>query len=167
MKSRLRDDRLNYGLANAFQIMKKNYTVAYPKKYALRRCDPRGDFKGFRKFISPLKYRIGRLAEASFDLIYSAGLYDYLREGGAARLTRNLFDLLKPGGSLIIGNFSLRNPLHLRFPMEYLYDWVLIHRDEKAMARLAGGIPDADMEEMTLLEEPLGINYFLKIVKRG
>ncbi len=51
--------------------------------------------------------------------------------------------------------------------MEYLYDWVLTHRDEKEMYRLAGGIPDADMEEMTLLEEPLGINYFLKIVKRG
>ncbi|MDZ7700097.1 MAG: hypothetical protein U5R49_25280 [Deltaproteobacteria bacterium] len=50
--------------------------------------------------------------------------------------------------------------------MEYLYDWVLIYRDEKEMYRLADGIPESDIAEMTLLQEPLGINYFLKIVKR-
>ena len=51
--------------------------------------------------------------------------------------------------------------------MELLYDWVLIYRDKNEMHHLADGIPEGEISEMTLLEEPLGINYFLKIVKRG
>ena len=134
-------------------------------------CDPKSDFKGIRKLVSPFKYRIRNLAEASFDLIYSAGLYDYIRtfgkrEKGAIALTKNLFQLLKPGGTLLIGNFSPNTPLYVRFAMELLYDWVLIYRDENEMYRLAEGIPENEIAEMTLLEEPLGINYFLKIVKR-
>lgn len=172
VSSRVQDDRLQYGIANAFQIIKKNYSVAYPRQYALMRCNPRNDFKGFRKFLVPMKYKVSRLARSSFNLIYSAGLYDYIltfdeKSKGAVALTTHLFNLLKPGGKLIIGNFSPNNPLDVRFGMEYLYDWVLIYRDEKEMYQLADGIPEADIAEMTLLEEPLGINYFLKIVKRG
>lgn len=170
VKSRIDDQRLSYGIANAFQIIKRNYAVAFPRRYALIGCDPKSDFSGFRKFTAPVKYRIGNLAEMSFDLIYSAGLYDYIltfddKRKGAIALTTNLFHLLKPGGRLLIGNFSPNNPLDLRFAMEYLYHWVLIYRDEKEMYSLAGGIPESDIAEMTLLKEPLGINYFLKIVK--
>lgn len=172
VKSRIDDQMLSYGIANVFQIIKKNYAVAFSRRYSLRGCDPRSDFRGFRKFMAPVKYRISNLAEMSFDLIYSAGLYDYIltfddKRKGAMALTTNLFHLLKPGGRLLIGNFSPNNPLDLRFAMEYLYDWVLIYRDEKEMYRLADGIPASDIAEITLLEEPLGINYFLKIVKRG
>lgn len=170
--SRINDGRLNYGIANAFQIMKKNYTVAFPRRYSLRSCDPKNDFKGLRKFAFPLKYRKANLSVNSFDLVYSAGLYDYMltfpeRSKGAIALMANLFRLTKPGGLLVIGNFSPRNPLDLRFSMEYLYDWALIYRNEKEMYRLADGIPKSDIAEMTLHQEPLGINYFLKIVKRG
>ncbi|MFO7984421.1 MAG: hypothetical protein R6U38_01045 [Desulfatiglandaceae bacterium] len=172
VKTRLQDDRLQYGIANAFQIIKRNYAVAYPRQYAVMRCNPRNDFKGFGKLLAPMKYKIIRLAETSFDLIYSAGLYDYIltfdeKSKGAVALTTHLFHLLKPGGTLIIGNFSPKNPLHVRFGMEYLYDWVLIYRGEKDMYRLANGIPESDIAEMTLLEEPLGINYFLKDRETG
>jgi len=148
-------------------MIKKNYRVAYPRKYALSHCNPRTDFRGFRKFLAPLRYQVEDLANQRFDLIYSAGLYDYLHDKGARRLTKNLFDLLNPGGTLIIGNFSPNNPPDVRFAMEYLYDWMLIYRDESEMYRLADGIPESDIEKMTLLQEPRGINYFLKIVKRG
>ncbi|OQY11022.1 MAG: hypothetical protein B6I30_07785 [Desulfobacteraceae bacterium 4572_187] len=137
----------------------------------LRQCEPKRDFKGMRKLAAPFKYRIENLALRTFDLVYSAGLYDYIRtfenkEKGATALTRNLFQLLKPGGTLLIGNFSPKNPLDLRFSMELLYDWILIYRDEKEMYGLADGITEGEIAEVTLLEEPLGINYFLKIVKR-
>ena len=36
----------------------------------------------------------------SYDLIYSLGLYDYLAQPAAERLTASLFKLLKPGGRL-------------------------------------------------------------------
>lgn len=130
-------------------------------------CNPKTDFKGFRKFLAPLRYQINDLAEQRFDLIYSAGLYDYLRDGGAKKLTKNLFGLLNPAGTLIIGNFSPANPPDLRFPMEYLYDWVLIYRDESEMYGLADSIPESEIAHITLIQEPLGINYFLKIEKRG
>ena len=68
---------------------------------------------------------------------------------------------------MVIGNFSPRNPLDLRFSMEYLYDWALIYRNEKDMYQLADGCPKSDIAEIALHQEPLGINYFLKIVKRG
>ena len=38
--------------------------------------------------------------------------------------------------------------------MELLYDWVLIYRDENEMYRLADGISENEIAEMTLLEEP-------------
>ena len=45
-----------------------------------------------------------------YDLIYSAGLYDYIPDakdgvGGAPQLTRMLFSLLNPGGRLLVGNY--------------------------------------------------------------
>ena len=41
-----------------------------------------------------------------FDLIYSAGLYDYLETPVAERLPQVLFDLLNPGGQLLYANFA-------------------------------------------------------------
>ena len=40
------------------------------------------------------------------DLIYSVGLIDYLSERRAAGLVRKLFELLIPGGLLIVGNMN-------------------------------------------------------------
>jgi extracellular factor (EF) 3-hydroxypalmitic acid methyl ester biosynthesis protein len=46
------------------------------------------------------------LTEQPFDLIYSAGLYDYLDTRLAQRLTAALFRRLAPGGELLIANFT-------------------------------------------------------------
>jgi hypothetical protein len=40
----------------------------------------------------------------TFDLIYSAGLYDYLSADVALRLTAKLATMLKPEGRLLIAN---------------------------------------------------------------
>ncbi len=51
------------------------------------------------------------LGAEKYDLIYSTGLYDYLAVypmnpmRGATGLTRKLFDMLKPGGRAVFGNF--------------------------------------------------------------
>jgi SAM-dependent methyltransferase len=37
-----------------------------------------------------------------FDLVYAAGLYDYLTERIATRFTRLMFDMLAPGGRLLV-----------------------------------------------------------------
>jgi len=104
-------------------------------------------------------------------LVYSAGLYDYIQtfplddSKGTVALTKNLFALVKPGGSLIVGNFNHDNPRDLRFVMEYIYDWQLIYRDEHEMVNMARKIPERKIKNIRIIKEPTGINYFLKIEK--
>ena len=167
------NSHFNYALANAFQIISKNYMIAKPRRTLKRFCFPRKDFQGWRRLISPLKYELNDLRNDEYDLIYSAGLYDYIRTflfdhtKGTIALTKNLFDLLKPGGTLIVGNFNHNNPRDLRFMMEYVYDWNLIYRSKEDMLDFARSIPRDMVREMKILDESLGINYFLKIVKNG
>ena len=42
-----------------------------------------------------------------FDLIYAAGLFDYLAERMAVRLTSVMFGMLSSGGRLLLANFAL------------------------------------------------------------
>ncbi len=69
-----------------------------------------------------------------FDLIYSAGLYDYLPEAMALRLTSRLLQLLRPGGRLLVANFVPGGSG--RGYMELFMDWTLVVRDEASMVRL-------------------------------
>lgn len=70
-----------------------------------------------------------------FDLIYSAGLYDYLPDVLATRLTRRLLAMLRPGGRLLLANFVPNGSG--RGYMEVFMDWTLILRHEAALRALA------------------------------
>jgi extracellular factor (EF) 3-hydroxypalmitic acid methyl ester biosynthesis protein len=84
---------------------------------------------------------VDRLRFEPLDLIYSAGLYDYLSDPLARRLTRRLFDMLEPGGRLVLANFSPRAPE--AGYMEAFMDWWLIYREEAGMLALTEEIdPD-------------------------
>jgi hypothetical protein len=71
-----------------------------------------------------------------------------------------------PGGSLIVGNFNHNNPRDLKFVMEYIYDWELIYRKKHDVIEFARAIPEKEIDNINIIEEPLGINYFLKIKKK-
>jgi SAM-dependent methyltransferase len=75
----------------------------------------------------------------TFDFIYSAGLYDYLPDEAARRLTASMFAMLRPGGTLLIANFAPE--LNDIGYMEALMDWVLIYRDEAQIDAVAASIP--------------------------
>ena len=160
-----------YALANAFQIISENYFAARPRSLFENYCFPRTDFKGLRKVISSLKYEVIDLKEHQFDMIYSAGLYDYIKtfqlddSKGSVALTKNLFNLLKSGGTLIAGNFNQNNPRDLRFVMEYIYDWQLIYRDKYDIIEFVRSIDEKEIKKLEVVEEPLGINYFLIVEK--
>ncbi len=168
-----REPRFKYALANAFQIISGNYLTARPRKLMARFCSPRKDFQGFRFVFSPLKYEMNYLQKESYDLVYSSGLYDYIQtfplddSKGTVALTKNLFDLLKPGGTLVVGNFTHGNPPDLKFVMEYVYHWFLYYRDEQDMLEFARSIPENQIQEIAVVKESLGINYFLKITKKA
>ena len=99
----------------------------------------------------------------TFDLIWSAGLFDYFTDDVFVRLIRRFHtDMLAPQGELIVGNFHPRNPS--RPVMELLGDWFLHHRTEAELEQLAReAIPQ--VRSITIDQEPEGINLFLRMPK--
>jgi len=115
------------------------------------------------KFNSRISYnRINALRFTSYtqyDLVWSAGMFDYFKDKHFSFLIRKYISFLSDGGEMVIGNFSTKNPSQ-RF-ME-LIEWCLNLRTESDLFRLAedAGI---DKEMVSIDKEPLGINLFLKI----
>jgi len=95
-----------------------------------------------------------------YDLIWSAGLFDYFKDKHFVYLIRKYINCLAEEGEFVISNFSTENPT--RRLMEVLSDWYLNHRSKSDLLRIAleAGI---DENKLNIDTEPLGINLFLKI----
>jgi SAM-dependent methyltransferase len=119
-----------------------------------------------KNFLSGMSFHnvnvIRHVPEKSYDLIWSAGLFDYFRDKHFVYLLKKYYEYVKPGGEMIIGNFNVENPS--RRIMEILGDWFLNHRSEDELMRFAlqAGISKDNIE---VIREPLGINLFLKVRK--
>lgn len=100
--------------------------------------------------------------EKKYDMIWSAGLFDYFKDKHFVYLVKKFYEYLNDGGEMIIGNFNVENPS--RKIMEILGDWFLYHRSEEELVAFAkqAGIPPTRIEVM---REPLGINLFLRTVR--
>lgn len=99
------------------------------------------------------------LNKKDYDLVYSAGLFDYFSDPLAREAAKKFIDSTKIGGQVIIGNFSDMNPTQPM--MEVLLDWNLIYRSENDMHRLFDGIGREHFVE----SENLRVNLFSVIVK--
>jgi extracellular factor (EF) 3-hydroxypalmitic acid methyl ester biosynthesis protein len=95
--------------------------------------------------------------DGSYDLIYSAGLFDYLKDRTARAAGVRLVDALAPGGHALIGNFSTANPT--RPLMELILDWPLHHRSASDLHQLFGDIGAG----CTVEQEATGVNLFAVI----
>ncbi len=73
------------------------------------------------------------------DMIYSIGLIDYLNDKLVNKLLHYVYESLKPGGRVILGNFHPRNTA--KEFMDYVLEWNLIHRTEDDMNRLFQNSP--------------------------
>jgi hypothetical protein len=96
------------------------------------------------------------------DLIYSVGLIDYLTDRRAASLVRRLYDLVAPGGMLIVGNMN-EMPQSNLWPMEFITDWSLNYRNEAQMLAWTEGLDPAGVRTVT---EPTGRVRLLYVGKR-
>ncbi|WP_275790124.1 class I SAM-dependent methyltransferase [Pararhizobium gei] len=67
----------------------------------------------------------------TFDLIYAAGLYDYLADKVAVKLTQSCMDMLKPGGVFLFANFA--TGMADDGYMESFMNWALLLRSEEDM----------------------------------
>jgi SAM-dependent methyltransferase len=101
---------------------------------------------------------------ADFDLVYSAGLYDYLSQDLARRLTARLFSMVKPGGRLLIANFlpGIRDVGY----MESYMDWNLILRNEGNMLELLAEVPRSEIGLAQLSTDDAQSVVFLQATRK-
>lgn len=97
------------------------------------------------------------------DVIVSVGLMDYLPDALFSHLTKLLYGVLKPGGTLILGNMQ-DDHLSL-FLMNYVTEWFLIYRNKEDLLRIAECLPPE--AEVAVEMEPEAVNLFLRVRKPG
>ena len=100
--------------------------------------------------------------EEKFDIVWSAGLFDYFCDRSFVLLLKKLMDFATDDGEIIIGNFSDENPS--RIYMEMVGDWILNHRSAEKLVELAVAA-GAHPSQIHVGKEPEGINLFLHIKK--
>ncbi len=134
-------------------------------KHAQRKIIEKAKVRGLTVNLHLIKQDMKRVIVAgvadlpSFDLVYSAGLFDYFSDPVAMMAGQKLFQSVKSGGELIIGNFGYQNPD--MFGMDLVLDWQLIYRSADDMHRLFGHLNG----DVTVASEGLGINLFCRIKK--
>ena len=89
-------------------------------------------------------------------------LFDYLSDRSFVTMMNALWDAVVPGGRLLIGNVSVKNPT--RYFMEYVAEWFLIHRTEAQLLEKARALRPAP-RSVRVDAEPLGVNLFLVVEK--
>jgi hypothetical protein len=83
-------------------------------------------------------HRVVGTTLAGLDLVYSAGLYDYLPDPVAVRLTQIAYSKLRSGGRLLLGN--LVEAPDTTWVMDFVLNWQLHYRTDESMLRLATGL---------------------------
>jgi len=105
----------------------------------------------------------GKVTVRPADLIYSAGLYDYLVTPIAAALTAKLFAALRPGGRLLLANFLPGIP-EVAY-MESFMDWHLIYRADPDMLDLIRTLPRAEVAAVRQFHDPHGNITYLELTR--
>ena len=100
------------------------------------------------------------LKHVKFDLLYTAGLYDYLPQGIAKNLTSIISNSISTGGELIIGNFHPDNPT--KTISDLVADWRLIHRNHEQMQDL---ISTSTFKRFQFHLDEIGIDLFIEAYK--
>lgn len=84
----------------------------------------------------------GFVPDSDYDLVYCAGLFDYLSDRMIRRVTSYLNRLVSPGGTLVLSTYTPGNPL--RELVTVVLDWELIYRTPEEMdALVRRAIPDS------------------------
>jgi len=119
------------------------------------------DYAGSINFIQANALRFKN--RLKYDLIWSAGLFDYFDDKVFVFMLKRLKCMLVSTGEIIIGNFSTLNPT--RAYME-LCEWRLHHRSPhtlKSLATAAGFIESM----LSVKKESTGVNLFLHAPANG
>lgn len=96
-----------------------------------------------------------------FDLIYCAGLFDYLNDPACEALLNLFYSQLLPGGLLVATNVASHNPI--RNIMEYIFDWHLVYRSGREFAAIAPKA--APLDAVVVTAEESSTNIFIEMRK--
>ncbi len=119
--------------------------------------------KSVQQILKEAGRSIERPVEQCYDLVYCAGLFDYLSDAVCRRVLGVLYNWLAPGGLFLTTNVAPVNPL--RNGMEHLLDWHLIYRNARQLSELRP--PQAPAAEATVRSDVTGVNLFLEVRKPG
>jgi extracellular factor (EF) 3-hydroxypalmitic acid methyl ester biosynthesis protein len=96
-----------------------------------------------------------------YDLIYCAGLFDYLSDRVCKRLMNIFYEVLAPGGLLVATNVDASNPI--RHLMEYVLEWHLVYRDSEQLKQLKPD--DAVLGNFSVKSDVTGVNIYIEVRK--
>lgn len=105
-----------------------------------------------------IKRNINVLADAAFDAVYCAGLFDYLSDKVCNRLLAYFSSQSKRGGKVIFTNVHSKNP-DRHFIMDHILEWFLIYRNESDMMRVSDR---AGMRVARTYLDRTGVNVFVE-----
>lgn len=93
----------------------------------------------------------GKAKLGQYDLVYAAGLFDYLSSPVAAALTCRMFEMTRPGGLMLVPNFltGIRDSGY----MEAFMDWHLIYRNHYDMMALAAALPRNSVADCEVFDD--------------
>lgn len=94
----------------------------------------------------------GKSKISGCDLVYAAGLFDYLEQPVGKRLVEKMFDMVKPGGKIMVANFVHDIP-DVGY-MEAIMDWWLVYRSQEQVADLFSGLPQERIGKMEMFCDP-------------
>ncbi len=122
-----------------------------------------------KKSVHQILKEAGRTArhrpEDQYDFIYCAGLFDYLSDSVCKLLMNIFYQMLGPGGLLLVTNVNdaLNTSRPFRYSMEYILDWHLIYRSRNRVAALVPEGVAAD--DVAVKADDTGTNVFLEVRK--
>jgi len=107
---------------------------------------------------------MGRHKELTgFDFVYAAGLYDYLSQKVATRMTSWMFNATRPTGVTLLTNF-VHDVVEDGY-MEAFMDWELIFRTPEELAATASRIPADQIAQQRSYTEETGSVVFVELHK--
>jgi extracellular factor (EF) 3-hydroxypalmitic acid methyl ester biosynthesis protein len=114
-----------------------------------------------KKSVTQLIKSSAQFDPGGYDFVYCAGLFDYLSDNVSTMLLEVFYELVAPGGLVLVSNVDACNPS--RGWMECVVDWHLVYRNAAQMHEL---VPNAiARDSVKVFAEPSSVNIFIEIRK--
>lgn len=139
-------------------------TVAYAQQTLNQIRDMSGqnvNLEVIKKSVAQLLANRSKLKPQSYDFVYCAGLFDYLTDNVCTKLLELFYELVTPGGLVLVSNVDSSNPA--RGWMECMVDWFLVYRDANKMNDIIP--PEIPRQATRVFSEPSSVNIFAEIRK--